>query len=172
MKKIILVALIVLTTAMSFAPQNSKDEQAVLSIITTLENGWNNKSGATFSSVFADIHDYIVVNGMYFSNFTKKDNETAHQVLFNGPFKNRIIKLKVDKVTFFRPDLAQVIALGANYEKGSTLPEDPGGIMIVIAEKKNNVWKIISFHNHSFEADMKQTNPMPMNIMYSSWYKK
>ncbi len=149
MKKVFLTTIAIII-CFSFLSAQNKDEEAIYKLISTLETGWNNKSGATFSSAFAEVHDYIVVNGMYFSNFTKKGNEAAHQGLFDGPFKNRIIKLKVDKVTFFRNDLAQIIALGANYEKGSTLPEDPGGIMTVIAEKKNNVWTIISFHNHDF----------------------
>ncbi len=158
------MALAALTTTLFFAQTNSKDQIAVRSIITTLENGWNNKSGKTFSSVFADVHDYIGVDGRYFSNFTKKGNEVAHQGLFDGVFKNRIIKLKVDKVTFFRKDLAQIIAIGANYEKGGNPPEDPGIIMTVIAEKKNNVWKVISFHNHGFNAEEIKQRGVPLML--------
>lgn len=172
MNKIILMALAALATTLCFAQTNSKDEMAVRSLITTLETGWNNKSGAVFSSAFADVHDYIGVDGMYFSNFTKKQNEVAHQGLFDGVFKNRIIKLKVDKVTFFRKNLAQVIAIGANYEKGSNPPEDPGIIMTVKAEKKNKVWKIISFHNHAFNAEVIKQRGVPLNVIYASWYKQ
>ena len=173
MKKTIFMATII-TAAMAVNAQTAnKDEQAVSKIISTLETGWNNKSGETFSSVFADVHDYIVVNGMYFPNWTKKGNETAHQGLFNSIFKNHILTLKVDKVSFFRPDLAQAIVIGGGYEKGGTLPENPAIIMTIIAEKKNETWKIISFHNHEFNAaELKQRSPMPLEVMYASWYKK
>lgn len=72
MKKSILMSLTLLTATLSFAQQNNNDEQAVRSLVTTLETGWNNKSGETYASAFANVHDYIVVNGMYFSNWTKK----------------------------------------------------------------------------------------------------
>lgn len=150
----------------------NKDEQALHSLISTLQTGWNNKSGAIFSSVFADVHDYIVVNGMYFSNFTKKGNEAAHQGLFDGVYKNYNIKLVVDKITFFRADLAQVIVIGAGYNKTDPIPENPNTIMTILAEKKNDTWKIISFHNHQLDDDIKQRSPMPINVMYASWYKK
>lgn len=159
-------------TSLPPAPIPNEDEPAVRALINTLETGWNNKSGATFSSVFADVHDYIVVNGMYFSNWTRKGNEAAHQGLFNGMYKNFNIQLKVDKITLLRLDLVQVIVIGGGYEKGGALPENPGIIMTILAEKKTDSWKIISFHNHNLEPDIKERSPMPLTVMYASWYKK
>ena len=172
MKKTIFMATLI-SAAMSVNAQIvNKDEQALRAVISTLEKGWNNKSGETFSSVFADVHDYIVVNGMYFPGFTQKGNAAAHQSLFDGVYKNHNLKLKVDKVTFLCPGLAQIIAIGGGYEKGGTLPENPGIIMTVTAQKKNDAWKIISFHNHELTIEeIKQRSPMPLNVMYASWYK-
>ena len=172
MKKIIIMTLAVLTTTLSFAQTNSKDEQAIQNIFSTIQNGWNEKNGEKFASVFADVHDYIVVNGMYFSNFTRQGNAAAHQGLFNGIYKNVNVKLIVDKISFLRPDLALVTAVGGRYTTEKPLPEDPEIIMTVIAEKKNDVWKIISFHNHNLDSGLKKSSPMPLNIMYASWYKK
>ena len=171
MKKVFLTT-IAITICFSFLSAQNKDEEAIHNLISTLETGWNNTSGVTFSSAFADVHDYIGADGMYYSNFTKKGNEDAHQKIFDGVAKNSIIKLTVEKVTFFRKDLAQIIAVGANYEKGSNPPEDPGIIMTVIAQKKNNVWKIISFHNHRFNPEEKKQRGVSLKVIYSSWYKK
>lgn len=152
--------------------QVNKDEEAIKGILTTLEKGWNAKSGETFSSVFADVHDYIVVNGMYFPGFTQKGNAAAHQSLFDGVYKTYDIKLKADKVTFFRPDLAQVVVIGAGYTKGGAAPQDPTIIMTLMVEKKGEDWKIISFHNHELNtADIQQRSPMPLKAMYASWYR-
>ena len=172
MKKIIIMTLAVLITTASFSQTNNKDEQAVQNIISTIQNGWNEKSGEKFASVFADVHDYIVVDGMYFSNFTRQGNAAAHQGLFNGVFKDVKVKLIVDKITFLRPDLALITAVGGRYTNEKPLPEDPEVIMTVIAEKKNNDWKIISFHNHNIEAALKKSSPVPLKVMYASWYKK
>ena len=172
MKKIIIMAATVMASAMAFSQTGSKDEQAVRSIITTLEKGWNSRSGETFASVFADVHDYIVVDGLYFSNWPRQANQAAHQGLFDGIYKNYDIKLKVDKVSFIRPDLAMIYAIGGGAETGKPMPEDPGIIMTVLAEKKADGWKIISFHNHNLEATKNKRSPMPLNVMYASWYKK
>jgi uncharacterized protein (TIGR02246 family) len=171
MNKILFMTLAALSTSFAFSQTDAKDEQAVRAIVSTLETGWNNKSGETFSSVFADVHDYIVVNGFYFSNFTKKANAAAHQNLFDGIYKNRDIRLKIDKVNFLRSDLAMITALGAGYEAGQPVPDEPGAIMTILAEKKNGEWKIISFHNHDMNNANDQS-PIPRNVMYATWYKK
>lgn len=172
MKHITFIALAAMASANLIAQNTNTEEQEVRSIISTLETGWNTKSGETFSSVFAEKHDYIVVNGLYFSNFNPKSNSFAHQGLFNGMYKNVDIKLKVDKVNFIRPDLAMIHALGAGIEKGKPVPADPTIIMTVLAEKQNGEWRIISFHNHNLETFKDKTNsPMPLNVMYASWYK-
>lgn len=172
MKTIIFMAATVLATNWATAQTDNKDEQAVRSIFATLEKGWNSKSGETFSSVFADVHDYIVVNGFYFPNFTQQRNAAAHQSLFDGRYKTYDIKLKVDKVSFIRPDLAQAIVLGAGAERTAGTPADPNIIMTTLVEKKDGQWKIISFHNHNLESFNDQANaPFPLNVMYASWYK-
>lgn len=172
MKKAFLLTLTVIVTTVATAQTNSKDDQALRNIIATLEKGWNTKSGETFSGVFAEVHDYIVVNGYYFPGFTRQGNAAAHQGLFNGIYKENRLKLKIDKVQFFRPDLAQITALGALYSKDSTVPADPAAIMTLIAEKKNEDWKIISFHNHHLESFIdRERSPIPLQVMYASWYK-
>ena len=173
MKKIIIIALTVLTTALSFGQTNSKDEQALRAIVTTLEQGWNAKNGQDFASVFADKHDYIVVNGLYIPNMAKVANAQAHQGLFDGEYKNFNIKLNIDKVQFLRPDLAMIYALGAGYDKRNAVPADPGLIMTILAEKQKDEWKIISFHNHSIDMEnIKRRSAVPLKIAYASWYNK
>ena len=120
MKQVTMFALAALASANIMAQTENTDDQAVRGIIQTLEKGWNTKSGETFASVFAEKHDYIVVNGLYFANFNPKANAFAHQGLFNGVYKSSEIRLKVDKVNFVRPDLAMIHVLGANWEKGTS----------------------------------------------------
>jgi uncharacterized protein (TIGR02246 family) len=174
MKKTIILS-IMTTLVMGAATAQSKttDEQAIRTIVSTMEAGWNNKNGESFSSVFADVHDYIVVNGFYFPGFTRQGNAAAHQGLFNGVYKTVDIRLNVDKISFVRNDLALIHVLGGSYQKGTTPPADPMIIMTILAEKKNDSWKIISFHNHDLTSfHDKDRSPVPLNVMYASWYKK
>lgn len=153
--------------------QNTDDEKSINAIFATLESAWNRKSGQAFSAAFADVHDYIVVNGMYFPKLSRQGNAAAHQSLFDGIYKDRDINLKVDRIQFIRPDLAMATAVGASYQTGTAAPADPGIIMTVLLEKQASVWKIISFHNHEIDAAaLKQRSPMPLNVMYAAWYKK
>jgi uncharacterized protein (TIGR02246 family) len=161
-----------LATVLTATQPQTKDEEAIRGLFTTMEKGWNTKSGETFSSIFAETHDYIVVNGFYFSKFSQKANASVHQSLFDGMYKTTDIQVKVDRVDFLRPDLAVVTAFAGQYPKDGALPKDPSAIMTVIVEKRKDSWQIISFHNHSLAEvfAMKQT-PVPVNVMYASWYK-
>ena len=154
------------------AQNNKADEQLIKDLLATIESGWNAKSGEKFASGFADIHDYIVVNGLYLKGLTRQKNAQVHQQLFNGPFKNTSIKLKVDQVTFYQDDLAQVTAIGAGYLLADGVSKDPTIIMTLMVKKENGNWKIISFHNHELNMEaIKKGSPMPLEVMYASWYK-
>ncbi len=152
------------------------DEQAIRNLITTMETGWVQKNGETFSSVFADTHDYIVWNGYYFPGMSRKANAAAHQHLFDGPYKTFDVKFKIDKIRFIRTDLALVHVYGGGYEKGKSVPENPNILASMLMEKKDGGWKVIAFHNLDLEAFENKTigerSPMPLNVMYAGWYKK
>ena len=171
MKKTINLLTMALSMTAAVAQNNATDETTIRSLAATMEKGWNTKSGETFASVFADQHDYIVVSGFYLPDITRQQNAFAHQGLFNGIYKTNKLTLKIDKIHFLRPDLAQMTVLGATYE-GDNLPADPTAIMTILVEKKENDWKIISFHNHSLAESFAAKNPpLPYKVMYASWYK-
>ena len=172
MKKLILLATVICISYSSIAQNSTKDEQDLRNIFKIMETGWNTKNGEVFSSHFADVHDYVVVNGLYFPNFTRKQNGEIHQQLFQTTFKTSDIKLVVDKVNFIRPDLSMINVIGGMYEKGENAPTDPGVIMTILAEKKAGGWKIISFHNHALQPiPANAPMPVPAKVMYASWYK-
>jgi hypothetical protein len=67
MKKIVL-AVMAATALCTALAQNREDEKAIEKIVGSMEEGWVQKDGEKFASVFADTHDYIVWNGYYFRN--------------------------------------------------------------------------------------------------------
>jgi uncharacterized protein (TIGR02246 family) len=174
MKKVFLCVSATLMFSLLLSAQTNKaDEQSLRNIVSTIQDGWNEKSGEKFASPFADVHDYIVVNGLYLPSFGKKQNAAVHQQLFDGRYKNANLKLNVDKISFYKKDLAQITVIGANYPASEAIPKDPTAIMTLIVEKKADGWKIISFHNHELNMEeIKQASPMPVEVMYASWYKK
>lgn len=176
MKKTLLIMLTTIAASAAIAQTGTADEQALGKLLNTMETGWVQKNGEMFASVFADNHDFVVWNGYYFPNTSQKSTAMSHQGLFDGPFKTYDIRLKVDKIRFIRPDIALIHALGAGYQKGQPIPEDPGVLMSIIAEKKNGTWKIVSFHNLDLEMfqdkEIAERSPMPAKVMYANWYKK
>ena len=174
MKKVILTAFLIINSIfMLQAQENKAHEQAITNILNIIQSGWNEKSGEKFASSFFEVHDYIVVNGLYLPALTRQQNARVHQQLFDGPFKSSNIRLKADKISFYRNDLAQVIAIGASYPAGEAVSKDPTVIMTLIIEKKKEGWKIISFHNHELNMEaIKKGSPIPLEVMYASWYKQ
>jgi uncharacterized protein (TIGR02246 family) len=153
----------------------STDEAAIQAIIASMQKGWNEKSGKAFASVFDKLHDYIVVNGMYLKGITPEMNADAHQGIFNSIYKTMDLEIRLDNTSFIRPDLAMVHVLSGLYEHGTPVPENPGAIASILIEKKNDVWKIISFHNAHIEMSFdpaRQESPVPLKVMYAGWYKK
>jgi uncharacterized protein (TIGR02246 family) len=174
MKKTILMATVISAAMAVNGQTTNKDEQSIRNIVTTMQKGWNEKSGQVFASVFDKVHNYIVVTGMYMPSITQEINANAHQQIFNSIYKTTDLELRIDKISFVRPDLAMVYVLGGQYQHGAALPENPSAIVSLVVEKKNDNWKIISFHNCpiqlSFEPGQQQ-GPVPVKVMYASWYK-
>ena len=181
MKNVITLFISIMTATLIASPdaqaQSSpaSDEQQLRNLIATMQKGWNAKSGQTFSSVFANPHDYVVINGIYLSGITPEANAQSHQQIFNTIYKTTDLCLKVDKIRFVRPDVALVHLLGATYERGQPVPTDPTAVITMLAEKKNDTWAVISFHNCNIEVSSEpgapNKSPIPFQVMYASWYK-
>ncbi len=173
MKKVFLTAFIIINSiCMLQAQDNKAEEQAITNVLNTIQTGWNEKNGEKLASSFATEHDYIVVNGLYLKGWTREQNAKGHQRLFDGVMRNTNIRLKVDKISFYRNDLAHVTAIGAGHATGEAVPKDPTVIMTFIVEKKKEGWKIISFHNHELNMEaIKKGSPAPLEAVYASWYK-
>ncbi|MCO6480705.1 MAG: SgcJ/EcaC family oxidoreductase [Phaeodactylibacter sp.] len=174
MKQLVkLIALFVLFTQPLFS-QTEADEAAIRGLVQSMADGWTEGSGEKFAAAFADEHDYIVWNGMYFKNFNTQGNAAAHQGLFESVYKDTEHYATVDKVKFIREDIALIHVLAAVVKKGEGRPADPGVLWTGLLEKQEGQWKIISFHNLDLEIfqdeQMRQRAPMPPQVMYASWY--
>ncbi|MEO5984257.1 MAG: SgcJ/EcaC family oxidoreductase [Ferruginibacter sp.] len=177
MKKVILAVFTIISFTPFISAQTKKaDEKAIAAVINTMQTGWNEKNGEIYASGFADVHDFIALTGEYFPNSTPKRIAAGIQGLFNGPFKMIDLKLNIDKIKFIRPDIALTHVLGGSYDKGKEAPKDPGVLMSLLLEKKKGKWQIISFHNLDLKIfqneEMAARSPVPLKIMFASWYKK
>ena len=176
MKHIVSLSLLAVGFTSLANAQTSVDDKAITSSVMKLEEGWNARNGEVFAQSFAPEHDYIVWTGIYFPGMTPEKNAMAHQGIFNTIYQNTDLKMVVDKIRYIREDLALVHVLGASYDHGTAVPENPEIIISMLLEKQNGAWKIISFHNCdievSFEPGAQTGSPVPLNVMYGNWYGK
>ena len=163
-------------TTLSYAQNTitSNDEAAIQSILQNIETSWNARSGKGYSADFAEVHDYIVWSGLYLPNQSKEMNARVHQSIFDTMYKTTDNRIVLDKIKPVRSDLVMVHALGATYEHGTSIPENPKVIVTMLMEKQKDGWKIISFHNCDIEISFEpgaKDSPIPARVMFASWYK-
>ena len=154
--------------------QTSADEQAIRQVVQTIADAWTAGSGEQFASVFAEQHDFVVWNGYYLKGLSQQQNAEGHQRLFEFVYKDTDHYATVDKIRFLREDLALIHVFAAVVPKGEGRPKDPDVLWSGVLEKKDGLWKILSFHNLDLEVFQdEQTRaqaPMPPEVMYASWY--
>ncbi len=175
MKRILFLLTVVLMSTITNA-QKASEEQELKNLVGTLQQGWNSASGETVASAFAEPHDFIVWNGYYFKNNTLKNNAETHQWIFNTMYKDTQLFYVIDKIKFLKDDIALLHVLGAVVKKDDARPKDPEVLLTIIAEKMDDRWKIVSFHNLDLEVfqneSMLKNAPVPPSKMYASWYSE
>lgn len=175
MKKLFILSVFLIGMISTTCAQlNPRDEAAIHSIVRTMEEGWNAKSGKIFATHFAPTHDYIIWNGIFLNELTREGNAMSHQGIFDSFYKTTDLRVVVSKIRPIREDLVHVQVLGATYEHNTPIPENPKVIITMLMEKKNNEWSIISFHNSdieiSFEPGAPDGSHVPPQVMYKGWY--
>ncbi|MAP54307.1 SgcJ/EcaC family oxidoreductase [Altibacter sp.] len=173
MKSPVFLSIFILFTTTTVA-QSKTDEQAIKHTIQLIQNGWNNANGETFASAFWDSHDFVVWNGYYFKEQSLEANSMGHQRIFDTMYKETQLFYTIDKIKFLTTDFALVHVFGAVTSKDEQRPEHPQVLISMLLEKKQNDWKIISFHNLDLEVfqneEMLKRAPVPVSIMYANWY--
>ena len=125
--------------------ENEQDRQAIVSIVQSVEDGWNRGDGAGFAAPFAEEADYVVVNGMHAKG--RKEIGEGHQRIFDTFYKGSRNELRVESVRFIRPDLAV-----AHVHAHLRVPHEGGereaqGRSTWVLLKEEGEWKVEAFQN-------------------------
>jgi uncharacterized protein (TIGR02246 family) len=116
-------------------------------ILVTLENGWNNASGAEFAQPFADTCEFVTIKGELHKNSTTKYIADAHQGIFMSIYKGSKVDYQLLQAMYINN---QTILVNAKTELDA--PTGPlagknSSTVTLILVKSGNAWKIRSFHN-------------------------
>lgn len=126
-----------------------ESEAEIRGVIDRLATGFITKDSTLFASAFADVHDYVVINGTLVPNMTREANEKVHQELFQGTrmgalgndlSKMGAPKYEIRNVRFVEPTVA-VVHIGASVEGQDTV------IASAVLHHQDGAWLIVSFHN-------------------------
>ena len=141
------------------AQAQEADEAAIRQAVQTMQDGWNQKKGSVFASSFAQEHDYVVVNGMFFPKFTREGNAQAHQALFDGVYKEVDLKMTLAKVRFLAPEIAVAHVQGYSYPRAKPEEKRQEVVITMVFQKGKEGWKIVAFQNTPVEQRQQQRPP-------------
>lgn len=128
-----------------------KDRLEDVKAIKRLENinaeGWAEGDGEKMASVFTLDADYITFNG----DWLKGNQEIAevHQELFDGVLEgSSLANRNIRSIRFIGDDVAILHMTGAVLQEGRNEPaKSRNSIQTLVAQKENNLWKFVAFHN-------------------------
>lgn len=173
--KSLIISLSLFFCTFSLVAQNAQDEQAIRDLVSGMAEAWTDGNGEEWAKYFADEHDLVVWNGIYFKKTNPALNARSHQQLFENQYKDTKHYSVVDKISFIREDVALIHVLAAIVQKGAERPADPQVLWTGLLTKDSGDWKIVSFHNLDLEVleneQMKKASPIPPQAMFSSWYE-
>jgi uncharacterized protein (TIGR02246 family) len=138
--------------------QGAKDKAAIRAIVDNETATWNKSDAVGYSRDFAQAGTFTNIRGQYFEGYGPFLKQ--HQVIFDGIFKNSVLKQEIVSLRFIRPDVAVVETL-TSVSGGQTPPgvaKDESGAfhtrLLQILAKERGTWRIVVYHNTDVKAGM------------------
>lgn len=157
-----LLALPILTFAMPVSAQSSSDTAAIRNIVQNEIETWNKGDAVGYSRDFSPTGTFTNIRGQFFTGYPGYLKQ--HEVIFQGIFKNTVVKMEIASLKFVRPDVAIVetasLVTGAGPGAVGVTRDDKGRIrtrLLQVVAKEGGVWRIVTYHN----VDVKPEIPFP-----------
>ena len=141
------------------------DEALIRNIIANETSTWNAGDSIGYSRDFAETGTFTNIRGQFFIGheaFLK-----IHAAIFEGMFKDTILKQDIISLKFLRSDIAVVQTLTAvsGIAPGTPgiLKDDKGRLrtrLLQVLVKQDGVWKVVSYHNVDVKLGVIVPEPM------------
>lgn len=158
----LLFAVPVLAFAGHLNAQSRSDSAAVRDIIRNEIETWNKGDAVGYSRDFAVSGTFTNIRGQFFTGYPGYLKQ--HEVIFQGIFKNSVLKQDIASLKFITPDVAIIETVttvnGAAQSPTGVTRDDQGRIrtrLLQVVAKQKGVWKIMTYHN----VDVKPGIPFP-----------
>ncbi|HTC65185.1 MAG TPA: SgcJ/EcaC family oxidoreductase [Candidatus Saccharimonadales bacterium] len=130
---------------------NEAGTEAVRSVVSAYDDGFNNHDAHAIGALFAEEGDFTNMRGS--SKHGRKDIEQNYGNLLNGALKTAHRTDTIKNVKFITPDVAEIDAdwemTGTKAADGSDNPPRKGGLDWVV-QKLNGKWMIVVFHESEY----------------------
>jgi uncharacterized protein (TIGR02246 family) len=160
----LLFALPVLTFAIQLSAQTSSDSTAIRDIVRNEVETWNKGDAVGYSRDFSADGTFTNIRGQFFTGYPGYLKQ--HEVIFQGIFKNSVVKMEVVSLKFVRPDVAIIETAttvnGAGQGAVGVTRDDKGRIrtrLLQVVAKEGGVWKIVTYHNVDVKPEIAFPEP-------------
>jgi uncharacterized protein (TIGR02246 family) len=116
-------------------------------ILSRLENGWNNASGAEFAQPFADSCEFVTIKGELHRNSSPKYLADAHQGIFMSIYKGSRVDYQLLQAIQINNETILVNAKTELDAPTGPLAGKNYSTVTLILINSGRSWKIRSFHN-------------------------
>ena len=121
------------------------DHEAIQSVVSTMENGWNTGDANAFASPFADDADFVTVYG--FHAHGRETIAGGHDAIFKGIYKGSRVQYTITHARPLRSDVLLVhLHAHLSVPQGPLAGEHDGLPSLVLTREKTE-WRIAAFHN-------------------------
>lgn len=121
------------------------DEQEIRGLYHRLLESWELGSAA-YAECFAPDTTYIVGNGMIEQGW--QEIIEGHDIIFSAWARNSRLEGKIQRVQFFRPDFALVVASGhIAYKDHRSSDKNKRTVYSLLAQKLDAGWRFVFYQN-------------------------
>lgn len=157
MKKVIIA--LILLIGLNLSAQESSEIKARNQIennVKILVDAWAKGDAELFASPFSENADFTVWFGLKLSG--QKEIAFGHNIIFKEFYANTVWDLKIDKIRFVGQEIALVHCSGAVLKEGEDSPTEPDAVPLLVFQKINEEWKIITLQNTPFAVNEFRAN--------------
>ena len=123
----------------------TSEERALHGMVYQLEAAWNAADSASFASLFAENADFIHILVGYYTG--RAAIEAGHRMIFGTIYKGSSVRFSVEKIRFFRPDVAIIFLRQFLQFREGGVAGDLEARPTIIAEKADGIWRIAVLQN-------------------------
>lgn len=143
-----IVSAFLLSSLLTFAlgvKASTQDEEQIRAMISQMEQAWREADGEKWASHFYEDADFVVWFGQHFVGREAIGGVLNH--ILHDFYAGTESHAEITKIRFLSSDIAVVHLDFSIYDKGQEIPRRSTTIPMMVLQRAEAGWQIVSFHN-------------------------